>query len=356
MSFLFMFGQVLGITVLSFALLCLLASFFRYERKRDEQAPERSHLPGTREAFLMAIQGEISNRRREGFLVVVAKRKAAGTALFPEGWEDPGAVLRKALRPSDQVFVYEGQAGLILHSPQVDPILLFDRLLGELSRSLPEGFSADMESVHLGAASYPRDGRRAEELLAAAEAGRPLESPAPSADAWELPSPGKTMELAEQVFSRWRREGHPVAVLCAQVDYASRYAEQYGEGALSAMVQKWGHFFRQNLRASAWVGGLEDGRFLLLFQSCAEDALCVAQRLASSVRRVEIPCSDAVLKGTLSVGVAVAPEHGNHWKTLLESAEAALRKAGTKGRGTCHLVEQAQAPHGAGSGFSAGEY
>ena len=350
-----MYGQVLAVVAVSFVLICLVTSFLRYERQREEKAPDREVASGTRPFFLQAIAHAISKTRKKGcFLVVVLRGD------FPEPSDIVSLIalrLGDFLRREDQVHLFDGRIGLIFSSSGAANLSILRYLTERLEQALPDQIPAARESLHWGAAVYPQDGRCAEDLLAQAEKDGVAGAVPPVSGVVEsFLSPDHTAGAAQKLFTQWRKDGLPVAVVQVQVDYLPRYAEQYGADAVAVVTQRVGEVLRANVREDELVGCLDAGTFMLLLRAGMEEAARVTQRISVVVRSVEMDFSGAVLKVTVSSGYSGSPSHGEQLGRLFEASSVALRQARTKGRGTC-LAYEGQAEEAAKTDrSSAGEY
>ena len=101
-------------------------------------------------------------------------------------------------------------------------------------------------------------------------------------------------------------------------------------------VAAWRLASVKNNKAVVRLGGDE---FAVLLSIDDEDEVGVTSRHILESLRQQTPAGDHVLSVTASVGVAIAPEHGNDPETLLRRADIALYRARTEGRGTLRMFD-----------------
>lgn len=146
----------------------------------------------------------------------------------------------------------------------------------------------------------------------------------------------------EQIRLEWRRcrrDGYPLALVLADVDYFKRYNDHYGHlqgddcliavaGALKRCVQRAGDLV-------ARYGGEEFA--ILLPNTDSAGAACVAERVRAAVEALQLPhaASDTAPVVTLSMGVAVfTPQQLGEAtpEDLIHHADQALYQAKAQGR------------------------
>lgn len=146
--------------------------------------------------------------------------------------------------------------------------------------------------------------------------------------------------LSEEI-ARAQRYRYPLAVLMVDIDHFKRvndiYGHQVGDIALQQVVQR----LRSNLRRSDFLaryGGEEFG--VLAPQTSLEAATVLAERLRHAIANEPITVNnDLAIPLTISIGVAVFPEHGQNDSDLVAAADAALYRAKEEGRNCVRVAE-----------------
>ena len=141
-------------------------------------------------------------------------------------------------------------------------------------------------------------------------------------------------ESLERELSRAMREAQPLAVLMIDVDHFKRYNDQYGHEGGDAVLRALGRTLREMLRTSdlaARYGGEEFT--VVLCNATMAGAREWGERLREVVRQLEVKSGGQVLPPvTISLGLALYPDHGKTSGELLHAADRALYEAKHSGR------------------------
>ncbi len=101
-------------------------------------------------------------------------------------------------------------------------------------------------------------------------------------------------------------------------------------------VAAWRLASVKNNKAAVRLGG--DEFAILLSINNVDEVGVISRHILESLRQ-QTPAGDHVLSVTASVGVAIAPDHGDDPETLLRRADIALYRARTEGRGTLRMFD-----------------
>lgn len=141
-------------------------------------------------------------------------------------------------------------------------------------------------------------------------------------------------EALAGALARAEREQVPLAVFMLDVDHFKQFNDSCGHEAGDAVLQALGRALREAARAgdiTCRFGG-EEFTAVLPKANLAQ-ARDWAARLLERVRRLEVKTGGRVLPGiTVSVGMALYPEHGADPETLIQTADMALYGAKHAGR------------------------
>ncbi|MFA0750115.1 MAG: hypothetical protein SLRJCFUN_000518 [Candidatus Fervidibacter sp.] len=148
------------------------------------------------------------------------------------------------------------------------------------------------------------------------------------------------LRLAEEI-ARAQRYRYPLAVLMVDIDHFKRVNDTYGHQVGDVALQQVASRLRSNLRRTdvlARYGGEEFG--VLAPQTSLEAAKVLAERLRHAIASDPIQVnSDLSIPLTVSIGVAVFPEHGQNESELVAAADAALYRAKEEGRNCVRVAE-----------------
>lgn len=152
------------------------------------------------------------------------------------------------------------------------------------------------------------------------------------------------VELLEREFSRARRSGAPLAFLLADIDHFKRINDTFGHPAGDAALREIAAHLGAQIRredALCRYGGEE---FLIVLGGVpAADALRRAEGIRRAIGALAIDGGGSPIGPiTLSIGVAIFPDHGERQATVLAAADQALYGAKSAGRNRCVLAARAE--------------
>jgi diguanylate cyclase (GGDEF)-like protein len=102
-------------------------------------------------------------------------------------------------------------------------------------------------------------------------------------------------------------------------------------------------YLQRCTREADLIARYEGDQFVIALSATANQALAVAQRILTGLRRATFEGGGAGLRLTATLGVAAFPDHGLTAKELFTSAQAALKTAKAKGRNQCLLHQEVRA-------------
>ncbi len=149
-------------------------------------------------------------------------------------------------------------------------------------------------------------------------------------------------ETLEREFHRAQRLQRSVGVLMLDLDHFKLFNDKYGHGAGDALLRALSGFLKENIRGgdiACRFGGEEFA--LILPEMSLEHVLERAEQLREGIKLLNIRHQGQSLPPpTLSVGVAMFPDHGSLSQTVLNAADAALYSAKRLGRDRVVVADQ----------------
>jgi diguanylate cyclase (GGDEF)-like protein len=141
-------------------------------------------------------------------------------------------------------------------------------------------------------------------------------------------------ESLNREFARAAREKGQIALLMIDVDHFKRYNDTHGHKAGDAALQQLGRVLKQNCRAADLACRYGGEEFTVMLPGTGREGAQVwAGRLVDKVRQMMISLHGATLPGiTVSVGVALYPDHGEDPESVLQAADLASYDAKHAGR------------------------
>lgn len=141
-------------------------------------------------------------------------------------------------------------------------------------------------------------------------------------------------ESLRRELARSERLGQSFAVFMLDVDFFKRFNDQHGHEAGDAVLRGLGRLLRDMVRAGDLACRFGGEEFTLVLSSVDLSQACLwAEKLLRAVRRLEVKSGVQTLPPvTVSLGLALYPDHGNDTDTLLQAADFALYEAKHQGR------------------------
>jgi diguanylate cyclase (GGDEF)-like protein len=141
-------------------------------------------------------------------------------------------------------------------------------------------------------------------------------------------------ESLEREFSRAKRSGGYLAIVMMDLDHFKRFNDTFGHQAGDTLLRVLGDLLKRSTRGqdiACRYGGEEFA--LVLTDTNLDGVLKRAEILRQQVKQMSVEYAGQLL-GTVSVsiGVAVYPEHGNSSPEVLRASDQALYRAKREGR------------------------
>ena len=147
---------------------------------------------------------------------------------------------------------------------------------------------------------------------------------------------------------RANRFGHRLCVLALDLDRFKDVNDSYGHAAGDAVLVEFAKRVRAVIREVdlAFRQGGEEF-VVILPETDGPGGVTVAQRLGAAIRSAPVVVPPISVPVSVSIGIAVFPEHGSSGPAVLEIADQALYAAKAAGRNTYRLAGASGGPQGA---------
>jgi len=133
----------------------------------------------------------------------------------------------------------------------------------------------------------------------------------------------------ERELSRAERKKRQVGIIMIDIDHFKRFNDIFGHEAGDAVLRELGAFVHGNIREediACRYGGEEFA--LILPEATLDITLHRAEQLCGGAKKIDIQHLGKSLGSiTLSLGVAMFPDHGLKAETVLRVADAALYRS-----------------------------
>ncbi|VXD04609.1 Diguanylate cyclase (GGDEF) domain-containing protein [Pseudomonas sp. 8Z] len=142
----------------------------------------------------------------------------------------------------------------------------------------------------------------------------------------------------EQALTLWETEERPFALLMLDIDHFKRINDTFGHDAGDRVLIWLASLMRDNSRSGDLLCRMGGEEFAMLLPNASvETAQQVAERLREQVANTPIEGIGTI---TLSIGIALWPEHGNSFKQLFKLADEQLYQAKSSGRNQTRIASK----------------
>ncbi len=150
-------------------------------------------------------------------------------------------------------------------------------------------------------------------------------------------------ETVRREAERAGRFGRKLAVLALDLDHFKEINDRYGHGAGDSVLAEFAQRIKFEIREVDFAFRQGGEEFVVLLPETDEvGGMAVADRLCASLRATPVTVVEGIkVPVTVSIGVAVLPDHGQSGAALLRAADEALYAAKTAGRDTFRVAADA---------------
>ena len=359
--------SVVAATVISFVVIVLISSYYRFQHIIDIAEDTDPEDMGVSPIDILRVQ-------LARYLAGCARRNTS-FSLSLIRVDDPAFEVRmdapfveavkRAVRHDDITCVFDGQTvALFTEAEPEDAEPMVARIVQMVSAALPE-LSADQ--LRAGIASYPGHGLSGKELLQVStqsleetDAQRPIilseivdfdaeddeddKEGGAEADAEEKISvrrkgrrksamldpltgvlkPSAVSAYMQRLMSDLRQKKKKVSLFCIGVNNVDHIARFHGDDAADDVLVGVSAILQENVRADDLIGRHEKHAFLILVQSALENAEIIGRRISTLVQKNEVVSGTKKIKTTITLGVAASPEHGRNLHQLYRAGQKVL--------------------------------
>ena len=142
-------------------------------------------------------------------------------------------------------------------------------------------------------------------------------------------------DLIHMMMANYRKDGDRSALLMIDVDHFKEVNDNFGHPEGDHALAELGRIIKNSCRAADVAGRFGGDEFVIFMRNIVEpeNACQLAQRLQEQTTTA---FTGTVLdhRVSLSIGIALSPEHGLRFVDLFNAADAALYQVKRRGRGT----------------------
>lgn len=156
-----------------------------------------------------------------------------------------------------------------------------------------------------------------------------------------LPNRVLSADLLKQAISTVTQHNKAKAVLCLGLDNFKQVNDTHGHATGDALLKQVAHRLTGSLRNTDLLGRLSGDEFIVVLHD-AQDPGYVVNLCEQMLAHIAEPFNldNVQLEITVSIGVALYPEHGADQDMLMRHADMALLDAKQDGRNTCSFFHE----------------
>lgn len=141
-------------------------------------------------------------------------------------------------------------------------------------------------------------------------------------------------ETLPRELQRVSRQKQPLSVILLDIDHFKRFNDTYGHDAGDAVLRAVGSVLQTRIRGDDVVCRYGGEEFVVILPGASlEDTWRRAEELCTRIRYLSLKHNGYPLQAvTISVGIAISPQHGTVSDTLMKVADSALYRAKAMGR------------------------
>jgi len=153
-----------------------------------------------------------------------------------------------------------------------------------------------------------------------------------------LANRGLCLDRIRQAAYQADRNGGKFALMLLDLDHFKEINDRHGHVVGDCLLQAMGIRMKSLLRKSDTVGRIGGDEFLVVLPEIedVETAKAVAGKMLSAFRK-PFSIASQELSVTMSIGIALYPDHGRDFETLIQRADAAMYRIKEKTRDGCEI-------------------
>ncbi len=141
-------------------------------------------------------------------------------------------------------------------------------------------------------------------------------------------------EVLALEIARATRKQFPIGIIMADIDHFKRLNDTYGHAAGDLVLSEVGKWFHTHIRASDIACRYGGEEFILILPEASLTATKIrAEQMRERFKSIQVKFGGRTLDPiTMSMGVAIFPDHGSTLNGILHAVDAALYRAKHEGR------------------------
>jgi len=351
-------GQLLLVIGISFAVITLISSTYRFHRMLQLSEEALTTVEDCNDFFFVQVTRYLSkiNRVSSGFGVFVVQF-VAETPDKRRVQEEMLGVLKKIVRDAhDKVCLFRDDCvAAIIDTDESTVPEMAQRITLDLKKNI--GSVPSVKTFRAGVSSFPAHGLSTQQIIDTAtqalETGS-FENQLPfclapwPADNENRKPEGEAVALAHEdkrsaidsltgvlssaavgsymrkYLADIRQRKQSATLLCVGINRIDQIIKLYGEPAADDVIAGVGKVLQHVTRDSDLIGRYHRDDFLILAPCTLKQGEMVAVRLREAVQKTVFISGEKRIKTSVSIGITAHPEHGRNLRDLFRGAYRAL--------------------------------
>lgn len=364
--------SVVAATVISFAVIVLIASYYRFQHIVEQAENTDPEEMGATPVDILRVQlaRYLAGCARRNTSFSLSLIRVNNPAVEVRMDSPVVEAVKKAVRHDDITCVLdEHTVALLTEAEPEDSESMLARVVEMVSSAIPE---LPAELMRVGISSYPGHGLSGKELLRiASESVEQADDRTPivmpeivdveddeeveaeegvaAEDAvaevveekhskgWKdrrksamldpltgVLKPSAVSAYMQRLMSDLRHKKKKMSLFCIGVNNMEHIARFHGEEAADDVLVGVSSVLQGNVRADDLIGRHEKYAFLILVQASLENAEIIGRRISMLVQQNEVVSGMKKIKTTITLGVAAYPEHGRNLHHLYRAGQKVL--------------------------------
>jgi diguanylate cyclase (GGDEF)-like protein len=351
-------GQLLLVIGISFAVITLISSTYRFHRMIQLSEEALTTVEDCNDFFFIQVTRYLSkiNRVSSGFGVLIVQFVIEAPDKRRVQEELLNALKKNVRNADDKVCLFRDDCvAAIIDTEESNVPAMAQRMVADLKKAV-----AAMPSVsafRAGVSSFPMHGISTQQIIDTATGAletvtfeNPLPfcvAPAPAGPENEKPaaepgalsredkntvidpltgvlSPAVVGSYMRKYLSEIRHKKQPAAVLCVGINRVDQTIRLHGEQAADNVIAGVGKVLQRLTRDCDLIGRFHRDDFLILAPCTLQQGEMIAIRLREAVQKEIFISGAKQIKASVSIGITAHPEHGRNLRTLFGGAYRAL--------------------------------
>jgi diguanylate cyclase (GGDEF)-like protein len=154
-------------------------------------------------------------------------------------------------------------------------------------------------------------------------------------------------DYARKLLAMARRQGHPLGIIMMDLDHFKEINDIYGHEVGDRVLRQFAKTVTLAVREANVASRYGGEEFLVVLpETVPQGCMLVAERIRKAVERMVVPSGTEkpLPQLTVSLGIAIYPEHGQGLEELLQASDKALYESKRAGRNRSTLYVPQEEP------------